>query len=162
MQATSPHVWWSSHSKKRCHVPFILSVWLVITPVFSSLYLAALLKLKNWLWKSWRQNLLGPQVVCMCVCWGEEWGGWGNLVACMDRSVIQTAHTVFIVKLSEVPISSGWGGREVYRMKTQAAHRKYASGGFERGLSGRRCLWTECPHISSALSILFRAVLDFA
>jgi len=38
----------------------------------------------------WRQNLLSRQVVFVCACWG----GGVYLIACMDRSVIQTAHTV--------------------------------------------------------------------
>lgn len=63
--------------------------------------------------------------------WGEvvvvvgRGGGWGSLLACMDRSVIQRAHTVYIVELSVVPIGSGWGGSGASRIKTRAANRKW-------------------------------------
>lgn len=49
----------------------------------------------------------------------------GFLLACMDRSVIQSVHTVSIVELSVVPIGSGWGGNGASRIKTRAANRKW-------------------------------------
>ena len=78
-----------------------------------------------------RESLLCRPVVCMCVCvcvcetaWKGAGGGF--LVACMDRSVIQRAHTVSIVEPSVVPIRSGWGGKGASWIKTRAANRKWA------------------------------------
>lgn len=51
----------------------------------------------------------------------------GFLVACMDRSVIQRAHTVSIVETSVVHIGPGWGSVGASQIKTRAANRKQGS-----------------------------------
>lgn len=53
--------------------------------------------------------------------------GGGFLVACMDRSVIQRAHTVSIVETSVVHIGPGWGSVRASQIKTRAANRKQGS-----------------------------------
>lgn len=61
----------------------------------------------------------------LCVC--DGWESWLFLVACMDRSIIQRAHTVPIVKPSLVHVRSGWRGMAASQIKTRAANRKQGS-----------------------------------
>lgn len=49
----------------------------------------------------------------------------------MDRSVIQTAHTVSIVDMPVVPFRSGWGSMNLSIIKTKVPHRKSTQEDFD-------------------------------